>query len=390
MVNYFPEILLEYYRNVLVEQEHCGFIVKVSSQGSVFKVGNDKDYPFYLRSCAKPLQAALIIDFGLDEFYGMTSEEIAVCCASHSGEACHVKIVKGLLDKIGLDESYLKCGLHKPLSKNEQEKLILSGEKENILQNNCSGKHTMMLAICKAKGWGINDYDNPEHPLQIAIKEKIYELCEIPPTPTLPLKGGGSKSPSSKFLNKKDSKSGSACFNSPFPLEGEGWGGGLYPSTQDGCGVPIYSMPLENMVRGYLNLFLDEKYSKIRDAFLQNPYLIGGEDRLDTAIMSASSPHPNPHPSRGEGKPSHLIAKVGAGGLCIVVNLEKKEGLIIKIMDSDMKARATCLIELLRQLGWLDENMLENDLIKRQNKKDILNLHDEKVGWGKCVFEMFL
>lgn len=329
MPNYLPVKLVEFIRDGLVEQEHYGLFLKLSKNGNITRNGQDNQYPFYLRSCAKPLQAALLIDYGIDEFYNLSSEETAICCASHTGEECHTKTIKSFLDKIGLDEGYLKCGLHKPLSKAEQNKLILSGEKENILQNNCSGKHTMMLAICKKQGWGVNDYYQKDHPLQLAIRQKIYELCEV----------------------NKD-----------------------YPATKDGCGVPIYSMPLESMLKGYLNLFSNEKYSKIKDAFIQNPYLIGGEDRLDTAIMCAND---------------KLIAKVGAGGLCIVVNLEVEEAIIIKIMDCDMKARAICLIEALKQLGWLTSEMLENELIKAQNKTDILTLHNEKIGKAEFCFQLY-
>ena len=321
MIDSHPVKLLEYVRDGLVEQEHFGIFIKMSKDENIFKIGDDKDYPFYLRSCAKPLQAALLVDFKLDEFYSMTSDEIAICCASHAGEVCHAQIVQGFLNKIQIDEKLLKCGLHKPLSKLEQNKMVLSGEKETVLQNNCSGKHAMMLAICKKMGWDLMSYDEDNHPLQIAIRNKIYDLCQV----------------------YRD-----------------------YPVTKDGCGVPIYAMPLSNMLYGYLNLFLDEKYLKIRDAFLENPYLIGGEDRLDTAIMSVNK---------------KLVAKVGAGGICIVVNLEKKEGLILKIMDCDMKARAICLIEALNQMNWLDDKMLEDNLIKAQNKKDILTLHGEKIGF---------
>ena len=328
MTNYKPIKLVEYVRDGLVEQEHCGFLVNVSASGSAVKIGDDKNYPFYLRSCAKPLQASLLIDYELDDYYEMTEAEIAICCASHAGEPCHVDTAKGLLDKIGLDESYLKCGLHKPLSKVEKEKLLLSGGHENVLQNNCSGKHIMMLGICKKMGWGVNDYYSLNHPLQVAVKNKIYELCYV---------------------------------------ESE------YQITKDGCGVPIMSMPLTNMVKGYLNLFLDDKYSKIRDAIQKNPYLIGGEERLDTAIMSANS---------------SLIAKVGAGGLCIVINLRAREGLIVKIMDCDMRARAIVLIKVLRQLNWLDEKMLGNILIQAQNKRDILTLHGEKIGFAECKFKI--
>lgn len=324
---YNPIKLLEYKRDGLVEQEHWGFFVKISDKGVVFKLGEDKNYPFYLRSCAKPLQASLLVDYGLDEGYKMTSKEVAICCASHTGETEHTQTIKGLLEKIKLGENYYKCGLHKPLSKNEQNKLILTSEKETVLQNNCSGKHTMMLGLCKKMGWDLNSYDESDHPLQIAIKNKIYELGEV----------------------KSE-----------------------YPITKDGCGVPIMAMPLENMIQGYMNLFLSEKYSKIREAFIENPYLIGGEDRLDTAIMTANN---------------KLIAKVGAGGLCIVINTQTAEGLLVKIMDCDMKARAISLIDALFQLNWLDKESLEHPLIKAQNKRDILTLHGEKIGETECVFE---
>lgn len=391
MVNYFPVKMLEYFRDGLVEQEHYGLLVKVSVDANngaqsklelglqsrvglpthhhemknaliapsynVFKLGDECNYPFYLRSCAKPLQAALIVDFGIDKEFNMTSEEIALCCASHAGEVCHANVAKGFLEKIGLRESYMKCGLHKPLSKTERDKLIIEGVEENIFQNNCSGKHVMMLAICKKIGWGLDDYDSPEHPLQIAIKKKIYELCEV---------------------------------NTDYPV------------TKDGCGVPIYAMPLENMVKGYLNLFLDEKYSKITEAFVNHPYLIGGEDRFDTAIMTVTNAkcklkNANCHCEKEQSSDeaiqkkhslSPLIIKSGAGGICIVVNLEKKEGFVIKIMDSDMKARAICTIEALKQLGWLSDEMLENDLVKTQNKRDILTLHGEKIGEAAPCFKL--
>lgn len=326
MVNYHPIKLIEFIRDGLIEEEHLGLFVKVDANKNIFKIGNDKNYPFYLRSCAKPLQASLLIDFKVDDFYNMTTEEIAICCASHAGEPCHIQTIQGFLNKARIDTSLLKCGLHKPLSKIEQNKLILAGEQETVLHNNCSGKHSMMLAICKKMGWDLNSYNEKEHPLQIAIRNKIYELCE----------------------------------------------GEWNYITKDGCGVPIYAMPLENMVKGYLNLFLNTKYKKIKNAFVKNPYLIGGEDRLDTAIMGVNN---------------NLIAKVGAGGLCIVINLKLKEGLVIKIMDCDMKSRAICLIEALRQLNWLDEKMIEHELIKAQNKKEILTHNGDKIGMGKCCFK---
>ncbi len=310
-----PQLLVEYIRDELVEQSHYGFVVLADKNRAFDFTGEDKDYPFYLRSCAKPLQASLIIDYGLDKHFDMTSEEIAICCASHAGEEIHVHTAVNFLKKIGLDESYLKCGLHKPISKTEQEKLLLSGKKENVFQNNCVGKHIMMLAICKIKNWDLNTYYEQEHPLQTAIKEKIYELCHL----------------------KKQ-----------------------YPVTKDGCGVPIHSMPLKNMLHGYLNVFCNPKYEKITNAFRNNPYIIGGENRLDTTIMENSD---------------NLIAKVGAGGLCIVVNLKEEEAFIVKISDCDMKARELVVLDTLKNLHWAE---IETD-------RSIKTLHGEIIGEIKTV-----
>ena len=305
-----PTLLVEFERDGLVEREHYGFIVLADKNRAFDFTGDAKNYPFYLRSCAKPLQASLLIDFGMDKHYEMTEEEIAICCASHAGEEVHVKTAVGLLKKIGLDESYLKCGLHKPLSKAEQEKMLLNRIPENILQNNCSGKHIMMLGLCKMKSWDIKSYDNPDHPLQKAIKSKIYELCQI----------------------KKE-----------------------FPVTKDGCGVPIMSMPLENMLHGYLNLFCNNKYEKIKNAFLNHPYIIGGEDRTDTKIIQNSK---------------GIIAKVGAGGLCIVVNTLIEEAFVVKIADCDMKARELVVFQILKNLHWADIEI----------SHDIFTLHNDKVG----------
>ena len=211
-----PDILVKYVRDGLVEQEHYGYALVQNKIHVLDRVGECGNYPFYLRSCAKPLQASLIIDFGMDLTYEMTEEEIAVCCASHAGEPCHIEILKGLLKKIGISEDKLQCGIHEPLSKTERERMLLDNETPSVLHNNCSGKHIMMLGLCTMHGWNTADYMHPEHPLQQLIKEKIYDLCEL----------------------KKE-----------------------YPATTDGCGVPIYSMPLENICKGYLNLFCSEDYN---------------------------------------------------------------------------------------------------------------------------------
>lgn len=305
-----PKLLAEYIRDGLVEEEHFGYVLEANKERIIDSAGESANYPFYLRSCAKPLQASLIIDYGMDRKFDMTEEEIALCCASHAGEKVHIEIADRLLQKFGIEEKLLKCGLHAPISRTAQDELLLCNSPQRLVHNNCSGKHIFMLGLCKMNGWDLETYDDINHPLQQKIKNKIYELCDV----------------------KKD-----------------------YPVTKDGCGVPIFSMPLFNMAKGYINLFCNPEYEKIKNAFLNQPYVIGGENRTDTKIIENSK---------------NLIAKVGAGGLCIVVNLEKEECLVVKISDCDMKARELVVINSLKNLHWAN---IEADYY-------IKTLHGDRVG----------
>ncbi len=295
-------MLLQYIRDGLVEEEH----ILEFSEGT--EETNAKIY--YLRSCAKPLQASLLVDYNIDKEFLLSSSEIALTCASHAGEECHIKQAMSLMDKFGVSLSDLKCGVHPPLSKTAAKSLEQEGKKPNELYNNCVGKHLLFLALCKINGWDTSTYDDKNHPLQKLVKKQINTLCEVTAS---------------------------------------------YPITKDGCGVPILSMPLAKMVNGYKNLFSNQKYEIIKSAFQENPYIIGGEDRLDTEIMQAA---PN------------LIAKVGAGGLCIVYNTLTQEAIGIKIQDCDMKSRRIALLEYLNRLNWGD--------FKYENK--IKTLHGDIVG----------
>lgn len=286
---------VDYIRDGLVEEFHEGLYM-LSSE--LYEIS-----PYYLRSCAKPLQATLLIDYGID----LTSEELALCCGSHAGEECHVRIARQILEKFDIDESLLKCGVHAPLARSMQDKMLLRGEKPTAIHNNCSGKHIGFLVICKKKGWDMTTYDKPNHPLQIAIRDKINQMCEVEQS---------------------------------------------YPITTDGCGVPILSMPLKNMLIGYKHLL---NYTPIIQAIRNNPYFFGGENRLDTEIIE---------------KTDNLIAKVGAGGLCIVFNIKTKEGFVVKINDCSMEARRIAVLELINNLNWAN---LEFD-------KTIKTLHGQVVG----------
>jgi L-asparaginase II len=289
-----PALLIETYRSELVEKQHFGFILAIDREENVvFRAGDDYNRNFWLRSAAKPLQASLIIDSGAFEKFDFSLQELAVCSASHTGTDLHTNTVKGLLNKLGLEEKHLKCGVHEPLDK----KAKCSAVEFSQLHNNCSGKHAGMLAVCKANNWDINNYLDFEHPYQQRLTTRISELCN--------------------FDQSKISVG------------------------RDGCEAPVHSLPHIKMGTGFLNLFLDSKYEKIKQAFQKYPFFIGGNERLDSEIIRATS-----------GK---LISKVAAEGLCITVNLEQKQALIVKILDADMKARAIAVSETLHRLNWISK-----------------------------------
>lgn len=303
---------IEYIRDGLVEEFHEGIFMQYSNR---FQTD-----AYYLRSCAKPLQATLLVDNNVD----LTEEELALCCGSHAGEECHIKVARGILEKFDIDENLLRCGVHAPLARSMQDKMLLRGEKATAIHNNCSGKHIGFLVLCKVMGWDMLTYDRPEHPLQVAIKNKINTLANLP------------------------------C-----PKE-ESWSEGAiqpYPVTTDGCGVPILSMPLENMLIGYKNLL---KYDKIVSAIKNHPYIFGGENRLDTEIIQNTD---------------NLIAKVGAGGLCIVFNYKIGDGFVVKINDCSMEARRFAVLEMINRLGWC----------KIDFDKSIKTLHGQVVGHVEII-----
>ena len=402
---------IEYIRDGLIEEFHEGIFCD-------FAEGKSQNiYPYYLRSCAKPLQAALLEDFGAD----LTEKELALCCGSHAGEDCHIETARGIMKKYCITEDMLKCGVHAPLSRTMQDKMLLRGETPTQIHNNCSGKHIGFLVLCRINGWDTENYYELEHPLQQAVIKKIYEMCGIViDTPLCPpdiSPARGAKSPALNSLETSDycvrtsappageadlrtddtnvskvvriaSKANGQelCSESEIlrassksktvPEEGRGvksnhryyapyikkfyeistplWCSAQHPScgddknlnhtvtqslshypiTTDGCGVPIVSMPLYNMLAGYINLL---KYEKIIRAIYNNPYIYGGENRLDTEIIE---------------KTNGLIAKVGAGGLCIVLNTEKQDAFVIKINDCSMDARRFAVLETINRLGW--------------------------------------
>lgn len=301
--------LAKVFRGDTVESVHRGHLVALDGDGNtVISIGDPKSVTFY-RSAAKPFQALPFITSGAADAFGFSDEEIALACASHSGEARHVRIAQLMLERTGLSESYLRCGTHLPFNEKEAERMMRAGEHPTQLHNNCSGKHAAMLAFAKHIEAELTDYERPDHPVQHAILSTVAEFARVPAANV--------------------------------------------SVAVDGCAAPNYAVPLSSMAGSFVDLVASARFDeetrnacdRIVNAMMKFPELIGGIERLDTMLMQAA-----------EGR---IVSKVGADGvwLCGVLPCERYPsglGIALKIEDGDdRRARPVVAIEVLKRLGIL-------------------------------------
>ena len=121
-------------------------------------------------------------------------------------------------------------------------------------------------------------------------------------------------------------------------------------------------------------MILKQRNKLIKKAYIENPVMIGGEGRLDSSIIEAT-----------KGK---LIAKVGAEGLCVVINLEKELAIVVKILDSNVSARSIVVIEALKQLNWISDTELSHKNLKKHYNLDVKNLKNNIIGNIEVVFNL--
>lgn len=289
-------------RNNIDESYHYGWFV-VTDENNKIVLGSNKKYPsIFLRSSIKSVQAMPLLYSTAFKKFKITEKELAVICASHSGEKIHTDLVKKIMKKLNLDISYLKCGVHSPFDKETNDKLIKKGQNPNVLHCNCSGKHAGMLAVCLENNWDLNTYYEYNHPLQKEIRKYLLELSEE---------------------KEENIKSGI-----------------------DGCGLPTYSVNLENtgILFNKIAVLKNKEFELIRKAFLNNPYLIGGKDRGDTLLIGA-----------GEKK---FFSKSGGEAIIGVSIPNEKLSIVLKIADGSLRSLVPIIISILGKLG-INNNNLE-------------------------------
>ncbi len=349
------EILAKVYRGKTLESVHRGNLLVIEGDGKkVAEIGDSSIVTFW-RSAAKALQAVPFIMSGAADEFGFTDKEIALACASHSGESFHVELTQQMLKRSGLNESNLRCGSHLPMHEESAHELIKSGEKENQLHNNCSGKHSAMLAFAKHIGADLETYLHQDNPVQKAILEIVSLFTEVP---------------------QDEIKIGI-----------------------DGCSAPNFAVPLNSMALAYAKLMnpreffareirenmrkenavgLVEACKRIVSAKMKYPEFVGGSVRLDTKIMKAL--------------PNKIVCKVGAEGVWSAGILpcekwEKGLAIALKIEDgNDYRARPVVTYKLLDQLGILDEKAKED--LKEFSPMVLKNRMEKEVGEVVADFDI--
>ncbi len=291
-------------RGGVVESVHAVAACATDAAGRSRLALGDVDVPVFLRSAAKPFIAAAIVRAGTADRYDFDDREIAVISASHNGEPFHIACVRGILDKIGLSESDLKCGAH-PLNGAAARALAASGIAPTAIYNNCSGKHAGILALCIVLGADPATYLEPSNPAQ----RLILDFCAR--------------------MTGDDATS--------------------WPIAVDGCGIPVFATPLRRAARAFARYAtLDgiedadaRALARVRDAVRAEPAYLAGTGAFDTGLIVAT---------RGA-----VVGKGGAEGVHGDALSALGLGLALKVVDGSRRAIAPATVALLSELGALDE-----------------------------------
>jgi L-asparaginase II len=287
----------------VTENVHMGSVAVVDSAGRLLWSAGDPGYLAFTRSSLKPFQALPFILDGGPERFGLTRDELALLCASHSGEDKHVQMVQSILARIGLDETHLECGCHVPLYYEFANLPPPADRRWSPLHHNCSGKHSGFLAWCRMHGAPTQGYVDPAHPLQQAVRATLAEAVHIP---------------------------------------GERLALGI-----DGCSAPNSALPLSSLAHLYARLARgrDERFGSalgvLCDAMTARPDLVSGEGRSDLHLMRAG---------RGD-----WVCKIGADAVQAIGIRSAGIGIAIKIADGASRALHTVTCRVLDQLGLLDD-----------------------------------
>lgn len=325
--------LVESYRGDSLESLNSGAVAVTDTSGRIVASAGDPHWFAFTRSTLKPFQALSFVQSGGPRELAFTPRNLALLCASHSGETMHVEQVQAILDKAGVTYQRLQCGCHVPYYVEQGVGPAPAHIDERM--HNCSGKHSGMLAHCVHSGWRLDDYLDPSHPLQRSIRTHVARAVG---------------------LEESQLKMGI-----------------------DGCSAPNYAMPLAALARGYARLAsgahdaeFGESFGPLSQAMKAHPDLVSGTGRSDLAFMRAG---------RGD-----WVTKAGADGVQAVASVSRGQGFAIKIADGSKVAVNAVTVEVLDQLGWLDERQREE--LEPWRSRTIASVRGAKVGERRPAFRL--
>lgn len=327
--------LVETYRGGTREGVHFGALAVVDRRGQVLAHAGDPHWVTFTRSTLKPLQALPFLQGGGVRHFGLTPSNLALLCASHSGEPMHVEQVEQILARAGVGYKRLQCGCHVPMFAELGAWPPPAPGSYDERHHNCSGKHGGFLAYCVQHGQPLETYLQPTHPLQQAIRAAVAEATG---------------------LQEHRLAAGT-----------------------DGCSAPNYAMPLAHLAQGFARLAsglqdarFGESFAALADAMTAHPELVSGTGRNDLAFMAAG---------RGD-----WVTKVGAEGVQVVASRSRAEALALKISDGNKLALYAATVAALDQLGWLDDG--QREALRPWRNETIASVKGDPVGERKAVFRL--
>lgn len=303
-------LLVEITRGGIVESGHSGAIAVCDAQGRVVFSMGDIERAIFPRSAIKGFQALPLIESGAADRLALTAAELSLACASHSGEPEHAETAASMLAKAGRDESCLECGAHWPMGEKAARRLFSTGAKPSALHNNCSGKHSGFVCAAIEMGHDPKGYTQPDHPVMREISAAIEAMTG-------------------------------------FDLSRTARG-------VDGCSIPTYAIPLQNIAAGFARFASGEGLSKsraeaarrLRQAVAASPFHVAGTGRFDTLVM--------------EDLRERAFIKTGAEGVYCAALPEKGLGIAIKIDDGATRASETVMAAMLTRFLELDASASKN------------------------------
>jgi len=302
-------ILVEVWRGNLVESRHRAIAAVVDAHGRVVKAWGDIERPIYGRSSIKPLLAIPLVESGAADRYGLTEKEIALACASHSGEPGHVDAVNAWLAKIGLNAENLECGAHYPYYEPAMHDMLRAGTVPTRAHNNCSGKHTGFLSTAMHLGEEIKGYIQYEHKVQQRLVGILEQMCGADLTGV--------------------------------------------PRGVDGCGIPTIAFPVGHHALGMAQMADPHHLSparaaactRILTAMSHEPWYVAGTTRFCTDIMKVTG--------------TKAAIKTGAEGVYMGAFPELGLGFCLKIEDGNGRGAEVVMGQLLRHFGIIDAAQAE-------------------------------